>query len=384
MTSSRRYTAPVIDQFRQAGSRLGLDLAGLFEEDDNGQLGLGGFVPQMRTSSTSRGRGYGLTMKPQQKDPVTTEFALTPDKGASMALPTQQEPAEEPKAEEPKAEPAKQLYVPHSVTYSTDYMGNLSSQEAVGKANQLLARALGPEYVGTQDTYNKLFEPLYKNLQTGDDYGTDIAKFYEAARAKGFEPYSKTQTDISAPASQGKSAYGQFVNTKFGENFYDPADFGRRILEGKAFYRPGGEQTNLTDIGLVQNRIEAGEGSFWGKDKPYESGYRAASFVNKSDPFKMFFENYLAGTQADPEQFKKAASTPSATVPPSAGLQASLQADPNRFADYDFASQGEAGFGMKDVKYLLGEGASYNQLKEIAKRAPGGQIGDVARQLLDL
>ena len=67
----------IAQQFRSAGSRLGLDLLGLFEDDGEGTSTLkGDFDPRLQVSSTSRGRGYGLTMKPQQRDPVTTTFEL--------------------------------------------------------------------------------------------------------------------------------------------------------------------------------------------------------------------------------------------------------------------------------------------------------------------
>ena len=86
MTSSRRYGPSVQNQFNLAGRRLGLDLAGLFEEDEEGSTQFGDLVPGMRVTSTARGRGHGLTMKPQQRDAVTTEFSLTPEaKGASSS-----------------------------------------------------------------------------------------------------------------------------------------------------------------------------------------------------------------------------------------------------------------------------------------------------------
>jgi len=186
-------------------------------------------------------------------------------------------------------------YVPHKVTYQEDPFANLTSQEAVGKANQLLARAIGDVQVKDQTTYNKLFEPLYQDLQTGNDYGKDIERFYTAARGAGFEPYATTGTDIKKGADN-VADYSAFVNQKFGEAFYDPADFGRRIIEAKAFYRPGGEATNLTAIGQVANEIAGGRGQFYGKQTPeYGGGYRAASFVNKSDPFRAYYESYLKG-----------------------------------------------------------------------------------------
>lgn len=80
MTASRRkYTPSIIDQIRLAGSRVGLDLAGLFEEGEDGELGLGGFVPSFTTTQTNKSRGNVLTYRPQARATSTTEFALTPE-----------------------------------------------------------------------------------------------------------------------------------------------------------------------------------------------------------------------------------------------------------------------------------------------------------------
>ena len=93
MASPYEYTPnqPTIDsqiagQFRKAGSRLGLDLEGLFKDDGEGTATLqGDFAPNLQMETTTRGRGYGATMKPQQKDPVTTTFSLgVPQGGASI------------------------------------------------------------------------------------------------------------------------------------------------------------------------------------------------------------------------------------------------------------------------------------------------------------
>ena len=54
-------------RFRIAG--MNPLLAGLFEDDETENTGGLGLFPGVRIESESRGRGYGLTMKPQQKDP---------------------------------------------------------------------------------------------------------------------------------------------------------------------------------------------------------------------------------------------------------------------------------------------------------------------------
>lgn len=80
MTASRRkYTPSIIDQIRLAGSRVGLDLAGLFEEGEGGELGFGGFVPSFTTTQTNKSRGNVLSYRPQSRATSTTEFSLTPE-----------------------------------------------------------------------------------------------------------------------------------------------------------------------------------------------------------------------------------------------------------------------------------------------------------------
>ena len=85
MTSSRRYGPAVQNQFNLAGRRLGLDLAGLFEDDEDGASQFGNLVPGLNVSSIARGRGHALSMKPQQLDPVLTEFSLTPETGSTTS-----------------------------------------------------------------------------------------------------------------------------------------------------------------------------------------------------------------------------------------------------------------------------------------------------------
>lgn len=51
---------------------------------------------------------------------------------------------------------------------------------------------------------------------------------------------------------------------------------------------------------------------------------------------------------------------------------------------FDYGAAGAAGFGMEDVKSLMSQGASTEQMRELARRAPGGQIGPAARELLGL
>lgn len=77
--------ATIGGQFRKAGRALGLDLAALFDDEDDNKLAEGNvFAPELTVSSTSRGRGYGMTMGDVQRDPKTTELKLTTSKGGGI------------------------------------------------------------------------------------------------------------------------------------------------------------------------------------------------------------------------------------------------------------------------------------------------------------
>lgn len=185
---------------------------------------------------------------------------------------------------------------PKTVSYqASDLYRDLTPTEAVGKASQLLGRAVGPEKITSQETYNKLFEPLYKDLQTGQDYGEDIARFYKNIETT--FPGEKPYRFAGSKQVFQQPTYGEFIeSTLKGTEYYDPLDFVRRALEAKAFYRPGGEATNLKEIGQVTGRLEAGEGLFYGKgNTPYRGGYRTAEFADSSDPFATYYNKYIAG-----------------------------------------------------------------------------------------
>lgn len=275
----------------KAGSRFGIDLAGLFADDTEADGGSEGFVPSFSTKVLEKGRGGALSYKAPRMPTRESVFNLTPT--------TQQMVAEQPKEEE---KPLREAYKPDDqVRFSSNYLGNLSQQEAAGKAAQLLHRSIGATNLN-QEKFNQLFEPLYTDLQSGDDYGADVSRFYKASRAAGYEPYKSTSTDIRTDL-QGAAGYQPFVEnllqpSNMGQ-FYDPADYGRRILEAKAYYEPGGAGTNLTAIGNVQNEINrVGEDVFSGKKQSYKGGYRQGIPANESDPFRQYYNTFKGGGTA--------------------------------------------------------------------------------------
>lgn len=261
-------------------------IAGTTPLPATGNLPQVGFVVSNKESRGSRlGREPGTpssTRAPESTAPTTPTTPTTPTEPTTPVTPTK---------------PVVPINVdPKTVTYqASDFYKDLSPTEAVGKATQLLSRAIGAGDITSQETYNKLFEPLYKDLQTGQDYGEDISRFYKNIETvfPGKKPY---QFAGSKPVFR-EPTYGEFVNTAFkSTEYYDPLDFARRSLEAKAYYRPGGEATNLKEIGQITGRLAAGEGSFYGKGgTPYRGGYRTAEFADAKDPFAVYYNKYIAG-----------------------------------------------------------------------------------------
>ena len=380
---------------RTAGRLFGIDLAGLFKDDEDGEGGLN-LNPMLQFSTTSKGRGGALSFRPQQQTGVTSTLGFGGARGGinninvvgsnfgqgnQLNAPSEEKPT--PTPSEPEPTPAPQLqpfFTPQDVKFSRetmDYTKDLSRQEAAGKANQLLARTLGDK-IQDQETYNKFFDPLVKDLQKGNDYGFDVDRLYRNIRSEGFEPYKNVISPAGGTpfggkaASEGADAYSSFVNQQFANDktYYDQADAGRRLLEAKAFFRPGGE---------MQFKGQGGD--------PYEGGYRAGTVGPK---YKDFYESYLkergftnpyanqSGTQTD-----SAAQSEQKKVRPG-----DMPALKDRFEDFDYAAYGQGGFGLQDVRALIDEGATSKEILKVGRRAKerglniGPNVGNLFSELM--
>ena len=69
-----RYGKPLQSGLRKAGRLFGLDLAGLFSDDEDSKSD---FDPFLQFSTTSKAR-TGLSMRPQPQSPVTTQLSFLP------------------------------------------------------------------------------------------------------------------------------------------------------------------------------------------------------------------------------------------------------------------------------------------------------------------
>lgn len=107
MTSSRRKT---FDTFRKAGGMFGIDLAGLFQDDENGEGGFPeGFTPQLRVTSQLKGRSPSTATYKAPKTPArTAEFELLPETKSVTPAAMEAQPAEQAAAAPAAAAPASQ------------------------------------------------------------------------------------------------------------------------------------------------------------------------------------------------------------------------------------------------------------------------------------
>ena len=92
-----RYNKPMKQGLRKAGGLFGLNLLDLFSDDDSKR---GDFDPALTFKTTTKGRGSGLTYRPQQQNPVTTILQLLP-REQQVAAPSQ---VEAPSLDQPTAE----------------------------------------------------------------------------------------------------------------------------------------------------------------------------------------------------------------------------------------------------------------------------------------
>ena len=140
MTSSLPFNQQNIDDFVLAGQALGLNLAALFDDEEedteNDNDLLDGF--QNLQLVTNKSRGNVLSYKPQASLSSSTDFVLDPDN--SSTLPTPEPEPTEPEPTDPE-EPEEELPAVDQGP-DTSYYGDL---------NQLAAQYGATSLFGTQD-----------------------------------------------------------------------------------------------------------------------------------------------------------------------------------------------------------------------------------------
>lgn len=175
--------------FRKAGAKFGLDLAGLFDDETDGETsGFEGLSPSFKVTSQLKGRSPGTLTYSQPSEPARrTEFKLAPEL-ASAVTPTPQ--AQETPKEAPKVAPEKKFY---------GYVGNANVSEIGNKGFGLkdLTAALEAGY--SQESIKNWVESQRNNLY---NIGSG------AQEALGIKGYVSTTPGVFDYSQYGMSGFG--------------------------------------------------------------------------------------------------------------------------------------------------------------------------------
>ena len=79
-----RYDKPTESALRLAGLKLGLDLASLFDKEDDDDEAYSDFAPGVEFEKTTKGKGGGLYMRPQPVTGETTRLKFLPREAQIM------------------------------------------------------------------------------------------------------------------------------------------------------------------------------------------------------------------------------------------------------------------------------------------------------------
>ena len=305
---------------RTAGSLFGIDLAGLFKDDENGEGGGLNLQPFLQFTNTGKGRGGVLSFRPQQQTGTTSTLGfgsmggginninvvgsnIGQNLGGNVELPGG--------GSDTGSDPGSDTETPEGPFPNFDY-------SAYGKAGY-----------GMKDVYALLDQGAT---------GADIRALGARAKDQGLNVGRRAEQLLNRTLSEDyadKFGGGKFKFAEYGQPGFGMKDIDYVLDQGGT----------LADIRRL---------SYEARDKGLNIGPRAQALLEQS-----------FGQRPNPE--------PGSDKP-----------DFAKFADYDFASQGQAGFGMKDIDYLTGEGATTPQLRALRDRAriEGRNVGPKAEKLL--
>ena len=317
-----RYGKPMQSALRKAGGIFGIDLAGLFEEDDES---LSDFAPGLEFEKTTKGKGGGLYMRPQPVTGETTRLQLLP-KSAQVSLPSE-------------------------INISLPAPPIQELEEQVEEEEPILKKYFGAVGgVGVRDIGEKGFGMK--------DYDAAIDAGYDPESIKEWVESNRYNLENIGPGAQEVLGIEGYVNTnpgKFDYSKYGESGFGMKDVE--ALQKRGVSYADMERLARQAPRVGPEAAEMFGIKQPQKStsssgSSSASSYVRPTGP----------GTT------------------PVTGLGLG-RGDGSGF---NYEAFGGGGFGMEDVKALKAKGASEERIRNIAKKAPGGRIGPGARELLGL
>jgi hypothetical protein len=366
MTASRRkYTPSIIDQIRLAGSRVGLDLAGLFEEGEGGELGFGGFVPSFTTTQTNKSRGNVLSYRPQPRATSTTEFSLTPEAAPSTMSQTTSvnlpggdivdpaAPITTTKPEYPDLTSLAQQYGQSSLFGGQDYIKakeqGYSDEEILGYLRQ------NPSMLADVNKQGQ-FKGLYEQIARGE---VDTSKAVTRDYARQMADFTPTEEG----AQVFKEAYGYQapkISTAFGQS-------------GKYF---GGEDlTAARQSGYSDADIK----SFLEKNLDLVRGPNVPGGESEIGQLLKDLQTIAPQPVSTPSQPSQSGGDSSMALPTSSkGTTIGFSATGSTAGSDEY-------FGGADIRQALSEGATFEDIQEATKRyselgktragmAPGGEF----------
>ena len=314
---------------RTAGSLFGIDLAGLFKDDENGEGGGLNLQPFLQFTNTGKGRGGVLSFRPQRQTGTTSTLGFGSMGGGINNI---------------------------------NVVGSNIGQNLGGGGGD------GGDDGGDPPTTTPDPDPI-----TGPFPDFDYSKYGEAGYGMkdvyALLDQGATGADIRALGARAKDQglnvgrrAQQLLNRSLSEDYADK--FGGGKFKFAEYGQPG---FGMKDIDYVLDQGGTLEDirrlSYEARDKGLNVGPRAQALLEQN------FGQRENAPQLDPEP---------------KGEPKQVPTDYKKFADYDFASQGAGGFGMKDIDYLTGQGANVRQLRALRDKArkQGLNVGPKAMQLL--
>lgn len=316
-----RYNKPTKSALQLAGQRFGIDLLGLFEEDDES---VSDFAPGVEFEKTTKGKGGGLYMAPQPVTGETTRLQLLP-RSAMVQLPSE-----------------------ININLPAPPIQELEEQVEEDPVLKEYFGAVGG--VGVKDIGESGFGMK--------DYDAAIDAGYDPESIKEWVQSNRYNLENIGPGAREVLGMEDYVNLKPGKfdyTQYGESGFGMKDVE--ALEARGVSEEDMRILAQQAPRVGAEAAKRFGISSP------SATPAPSPAPSPVEYERPTG---------------PGTTPVTGLGLG---RGDGSGF---NYEAFGGAGFGMKDVEALRSKGATQERIRNIAKNAPGGQIGPEARRILGL
>jgi len=207
MTSSTaKPGSKAFEAFRKAGSMFGLNLAGLFDDDEDGeQSGFEGFSPAFKMTSQLKGRspstlGYKAPSMPAR----TAEFSLgqTPTTLSDVKAPVGGTPTQQPEPQKPAVDISSQYGADPAYFGHEDYWRNIERGASTSDVKSFLEKNINLLREGNVPGGGGLYDQVMSgNVPT---LGSTGSTYYQQQQQS--QPQSQPEPAPSYSISAGQSA----------------------------------------------------------------------------------------------------------------------------------------------------------------------------------